>query len=500
MSTMELDPEFLASCGFVVGDASTHDLADDSETQRRASAALDNFVEDTPPDANVPAMPPLPLPDPDTLLSDPDSLMGGESAVIHAIDQLTRQSDLRISQKGDVKISNDVPCYDAMWRPDGCGGRARCRSAVSRTRYFYACDACHRQFNMTPPHLLAPGEDPRVQVSHRNMSGTSKRAGGYGCKTCGLKKNRAIAMELGMPHCVCKSPEASALPMPSQHVQGPQDSELDDDIGGIYAANGAIAPAVDEAAATATASAPPGEHEARLAAAEAMSMVQQLRQTCSLRGGGQFAAVDALQAHIAKPMKKRSLVHASLLSDPVPVAPPPAKKSRMRISQASDGNAPSLTTSVPVQLEPAPAASAVAPAAGAVAPAAGAVTPAVAPEKRVTFSVPDDAPVRSSIKCATKPKRRLRDRSPPVVAPVADDSDKGSDESDLSEEEEEEDVFCYKCATPLDSEGHAIKWSIGCSRRKCCNWACYRCGGFKSVAAGKRFSEKSDWFCNLHCK
>ena len=489
---MELDAEFLASCGIVVDDASTQYLADDAETQRRASDALDSFVQDTPPDANVPAMLPLPLPDPATLLSEPDSLLGNESAVISAIDHLTRQSDLRISQKGEVKISNDVPCYDATWRPDGCGGRARCRSAVSRTRYFYACDACYRQFNMTPPHLLAPGEDPRVQVSHRNMSGTSKRAGGYGCKTCGRKKNKAIAMELGMQHCMCKSGDASALPMPGQHVQGAQDAEGDDDIGGIYGTIGAVATAESQAAVGVSAAAPAsstdaGEDEARRAAADAMSVVERMKQTCSLRGGGQFATVDALQAHIAKPVKKRNLVHASLLLEPPAaqaVAPPPSKKSRLRISQASDGNAASLITSVPLHRTTADAAG-----------SGSGDQPAIAREKRVTFSVPNDAPVRRSH--SSKPS--LRDRSAPaVVTPVADKSE--DDESDVSEEEEEEeDVFCYKCATPLDTEGHAVKWSIGCSRRKCCNWACFRCAGFKSVAAGKRYSNKNDWFCAHHC-
>ena len=115
-------------------------------------------------------------------------------------------SRVTLNEDGTSQVSDDVRCYHPLYRPHGCyaGRGINFKQARNGRSLFYICDECGDKWNQIPPSDLKPGENPKVTSSKRRTDNADPtRCGGYHCTTCGHKKNKKLASELGVPHCIC---------------------------------------------------------------------------------------------------------------------------------------------------------------------------------------------------------------------------------------------------------------------------------------------------------
>ena len=348
-------------------------------------------------------------------------------------------SRVTLNEDGTCQLSDDVHCYHPLYRPHGCyEGRGINFKQVRNGRiHFYICDQCGDKWNQIPFSNLKPGENPKFNNNSKRRTDATDptRCGGYQCTSCGLKKNKKLASELGVQHCVCPKKEKDAaddenIGMPGlQPIQAP--------------------PALLHLPM------PMRESDAAKQAAEgALEAVR----VCRMMGGAQFSAVDVIADSVHT---KKKMVTAEAVQ---PIVVPPVKRTGVVVDSMCKTTAPQTTSPARVM----------------------AVTTAAPLSKKSRIRVTQLASVSSSAFLISEMRLPAKEKEVYMTESPIDAGECDDDDGDTN---------CTYCGTTLDKDHQIVSYSVNCIHRKCNVCVCLSCAGFQSIKQARRTKQ---WFCRGH--
>ena len=491
---------------------------------------------------------------------DSSIVFNDDELLSHAIAQQTVQlpMQLKLDGKGNVGVCKNVAfCDQGQWKSGCVGGVGEIRGS-NDTRYKYECGSCHEWWDQIRPDKLMPNQDPCIRLLQAPSQDKNKRSSGYRCGKCSLKKDPQMAAAAGETDwCGCpKSAKTKKPKVPwSLHCAKAAMQHYPDIPYPTHLADPPTLPIPSVAENPLLPDIPmPAVASEVTAAKQAVCDAFKISRVQPMRGGGPpvIAHVVAAPKPSDAAPKPSDAVAGAAAVETAAIADEVVEEDAKAADEVVEEDAKAADKEMVEDDEEADDEETVGEEAveadtqdGAEEAVSAAIEADAASAKRVSFNLPDghvpyrkktaragkdakrphiriidsfmtpDASMRmanasektsrgkatvSDLNGSSKPAAKMSadteslKRTASVAATSDGSSLKRKTTADLDPDVDDES-YCFNCKILLDGSD-VWQPSIGCSRRKCPNWACFKCAGFKTRSAIAK--HKGAWYCG--CK